>query len=241
MSETRQNQGVDRQSALFMDLLAHDVLNNNQAVMSYLELVLANPDLDAKARGYAEKAISHVKTSTILVEHAKNLMAARSADPNSYRPTDLMRSVMLAIKELPKFFPEKRVKARVVQGPNDAYVIGGALADDLVLNAFIDIARTDPGDPVAIDVRIVKSEHGGKVCWGLVLTDPSAVLLPGMRSEDFPTLLTQDSSKMVKMAGLLFSMIAAHLLGGEFSVKSLASGSGQGGEFALTLVKAGKP
>lgn len=224
-----------------MDLLSHDILNNNQAVLSYLELVLANPDLDAKARDYAEKAISHVRTSTVLVEHAKNLMAARTADPNSFRPVDLMRSVMLAIKEVPRFFPAKKIRVRVVQGPTDAYVLGDALADDLVLNAFIDIVRTDPGDEVAIDVRIIKSEQGSKMCWSLVLSDPNAVLRPGMKSEDLSALLSQDNTKMVKMAGFLFASIASHLLGGEFVAKELATGTGQGSEFVLTLVKAGKP
>jgi len=224
-----------------MDLLSHDILNNNQAVLSYLELVLANPDLDAKARDYAEKAISHVRTSTVLVEHAKNLMAARTADPNSFRPVDLMRSVMLAIKELPRFFPAREIKVRVVQAPTDAYVLGDALADDLVLNAFIDMVRTDPGDEVSIDVRIIKSERGSKMCWSLVLSDPNAVLQPGMKSVDLSALLSQDNSKMVKMAGFLFASMAAHLLGGEFDAKELVAGTGQGGEFALTLVKAGKP
>jgi hypothetical protein len=222
-----------------MDLLSHDVLNNNQAVLSYLELVLANPDLDAKARDYAEKAISHVRTSTVLVEHAKNLMAARTADPNSFRPIDLMRSVMLAIKEVPRFFPTKKIRVRVVQGPTDAYVLGDALADDLVLNAFIDMIRTDPGDEVAIDVRIIKSEQGSKMCWSLVLSDPNAVLRPGMKSENLSALLSQDNTKMVKMTGFLFASIASHLLGGEFVAKEL--GTGQGSEFVLTLVKAGKP
>ena len=224
-----------------MDLLSHDILNNNQAVLSYLELILANPQLNAKARDYAEKAISHVRTSTVLVEHAKSLMAARTTDPKSYRPIDLMRSVTLAIKELPRFFPAKTMKVRVVQGPTDAYVLGDNLADDLVLNAFIDIVRTDPGDKVVIDVRIVKSEHGGRMCWSLVLSDPSAVLQPDMKSQDLSALLSQDNSKMVKMAGFLFARIAARLLGGEFDARELAAGTGQGGEFALTLVKAGKP
>jgi hypothetical protein len=129
----------------------------------------------------------------------------------------------------------------VVQGPTDAYVLGDSLADDLVLNAFIDMVRSDPGDEVAIDVRIIKSEHSSKMCWSLVLSDPNAALQPGMISGDLSTLPTQDNSKMVKMAGFLFEKMAAQLLGGEFDARELATGTGQGGEFALTLVKAGKP
>lgn len=241
MSEEHATQGSDRRSAFFMDLLSHDILNNNQAVLSYLELALANPQLDSKSRNYAEKALSHVRISTLLVEHAKNLMAARTAEPNSFRPTDLMRSVMIAIKELPRFFPEKNVRVRVVQGPTDAYVIGGALADDLVLNSFIDMVRTDPGNEVAVDVKIVKSERGNKMCWSLMLSDPNAAFQPDMKSDDVSALISQDSSKMVRMSGFLFARMAAKLLGGEFEARDLEAGTVQGGEFALTLVKAGRP
>jgi hypothetical protein len=224
-----------------MDLLSHDILNNNQAVLSYLELVLADPDLDAKVRDHAEKAISHVRTSTALVEHAKNLMLARTADPNSIRPVDLIRSMMLAIKELPRFFSGKKVRVHVVQAPTEAYVLGGALADDLVLTAFTEIARTDPGDEVVIEVKIIKSDHNGKMCWTLVLSDQNAALQPGMMSQDLSTVLSQDNSKMVKMAGYLFARIASHLLGGELDAKEIATGATQGGQFTLTLLKAGKP
>jgi hypothetical protein len=241
LAENRPTQGIERLSAIFMDLLSHDILNNNQAILSYLELVLANPALDAKAREYAEKAISHVRTSTVLVEHAKNLMAVRTADPSSFRPIDLIRSVMIAAKELPRFFPAKKIVVHAPKGPTDAFVLGDALADDLVLNAFIDMARTDPGDEVTIDTNIIKSERAGKMCWSLVLTDPNAVLQPGMKSEDLSAILSKDNSKMVKMAGFLFARIAADLLGGEFNAKELAAGTGKGGEFTLTLVKAGKP
>jgi hypothetical protein len=241
LTESHPTEDTERQAAFFMDLLSHDILNNNQAVLSYLELVLANPNLEPKAKDYAQKAISHVRTSTVLVEQAKNLMTARTADPNSFRPIDLMRSVMLAIKELPRFFPSKQIKVRVVQGPTDAYVIGGALAEGLVLSAFVDIARIDPGNEVAIEVRVIKSENRGRMCWSLVLSDPNAVLQPGMRLEDLSALVSQDNSRMVKMAGFIFAVIATNLIGGEFDTKELAKGTGQGCELVITLVKAGKP
>lgn len=242
MSEANPTRGNERQYALFMDLLSHDILNNDQAVLSYLELLLTNPGLDAKTREYAQKAIAHVRTSTLLVENAKNLMAVRAADPNSFlRPTDLIRSVMLAVKELPRFFPSKDVKVRVVQGPPDAYVIGGALADSLVLNALTEMARADPGDEVVIEARITKSEHRNKMCWSLVLLDTNAIIQPGMKMADTATLSTGDSSKMVRMAGFLFASIATQLLGGDFDARERGPGADQGGEFILKLVKAGKP
>ena len=110
-----------------------------------------------------------------------------------------------------------------------------------MLNAFIDIVRADPGDEVDLDVKVVRSGQGNKMSWSLVLSDPNVVLQPGMKSEDISNLVTQDNSKMVRMAGFLFARIAAQLLGGEFKTRELEEAPGRGGEFTLTLVKAGKP
>ena len=72
--------------AFYMDILGHDVLNNNQAVMSYLELIIATPGIDRKVKEFAEKAVSHVRTSTILVDNVKRLVASRALDPEKLKP-----------------------------------------------------------------------------------------------------------------------------------------------------------
>lgn len=241
MIESESALGNDKHVQFFMDLLSHDILNNNQAVLSYLELVLASPDLRAKTRAYAEKAVSHVRTSSALVENAKNLMMVMSADPGARKPVDLMKSMDLAVRELPRFFPSRRIRTRLVPGPEKAYVLGHAFTQDLVLKVFLDLARADPGEEVDIEARIVKSEHEGKMCWSLVLSDKNALLQPGMRIESLPALYSQDSSRMAKMSGYVFARIAAQMLGGRFEAKESADGTGRGGQFALTLLKAGEP
>ena len=57
------------QFAFYMDLVGHDILNSNQAALGYIELMLANPGCDSALRAYAEKAFSHVRRSTMLVEN----------------------------------------------------------------------------------------------------------------------------------------------------------------------------
>ncbi len=237
MTESQASAGTTTQWAYLMDLLSHDALNNDQAVLGYLELVLADQALAAKNREYAEKAITHVRTSTLLLENARDLMAARGARATS-QDVDLIQTVKAAAKELGKFFPKKRFKIRVPKSPTEAKVSGNVLTKDLVFSAFMEMTRVDPGGTIEIDVEIVGSEKDGKPSWTLRLSDRNAVLQPGVSIEDMDAILAQDSSKMVKMSGFLFSMMGSRVLGGAFAAKEL--GGGKGVQFALSLAKAGE-
>ncbi len=230
-----------KQAAFLMDLLGHDILNNNQAILSYLELVLSNRDLDTRTRVYAEKAVPHVKTSSALVENAMSLAFVRSSDPRSTEKVDLLRAVDHAVRELPMFFPSRNIRARVVPGPQSAYVNAHAYVRDLVLKVFLDLVKADPGENIDLEVEIDGSEHKGKPCWSLALTDRNTVLQPGMRPEDRPILYSPDSSSMARTSWYVFAKLAAEMLGGEFDAFEVGEGTGSGWKFVLKFEKAGEP
>ena len=238
MTDNQAAPEVSSQWAFLMDLLSHDVLNNNQAVLSYLELVLANPETTPKDREYAEKALAQLRTSTLLLENARDMMAVRSGKSGNMQPTDLARLSKSALKELGKFFPGKRFKVRWAKESPAAIVMGNVLLKDLVFNAFVELAKADPGENVEIEARIVSSDKGGKPSWTLLLSDRNAVLQPGARIDDMEYILSQDSSRMVRVSGFLFAMMGAGILGGDFGTKDL--GEGKGVELSLRLVKAGE-
>lgn len=243
MIDKNSSSDKSRQSALFMDVLSHDVLNNNQAVLSYLELILAGPEMSARSRNYAEKAVSHIRASTVLVEDANRLIAARTLDVNALKPFDLLKAVDYARKELGGYFPAKRIKIHMEPGSKDLYVHGDTLVQHLVLNAFLDMVKLDPADDVIVKVRAMKAELNGRICWSLVLSDANAHLLPSMKS-NLSELYMQDSSKTVKLGGFLFVKTLAELLGGKFEARESAFNAKRkdtGVEFVLTLEKRGKP
>jgi len=237
LTENPQIPEKSRQLSFFMDLLGHDVLNNNQAVLSYLELLLSTQDLSPKARSYAEKAISHVRTSTVMVENAKRLMAAQTLDPNELKPLDLIWSIEAASRELKRFFPDRKIKVNLHSATKEAYVLGNSLAQDLVMNVMLNAVRTNAAEDVSIDVSVKKATHGGRPCWSMVLEDKMGVLPDMLKTGDLAPIFSQDSSKTVRMAGFLFAKMIADILGGKFE----AASSEKGAEFTLTLVEAGGP
>jgi len=225
-----------------MDLLGHDILNNNQAVLGYLELVLAAPGTDRTSKKFAEKAVSHVRTSTILIENIKRLLATRATDPDSFKSIALQSSVSLSERDLIKFFPDKKLKIRVAPGVERAFVIGNSAAQDLIMNSMVNMVRLDPNDEVNLSIELKEVQLKGKMCWKISLEDPNAELPPALRGRDVESIYLQDSSTAVRLSGVLFAKMIAQRLGGDFEAQELqAKGQKKGAAFIITLRKASGP
>lgn len=242
MAERRHPADRDDKFAFYMDLLGHDILNNNQAVLGYLELVLAAPGTDRTSKKFAEKAVSHVRTSTILIENIKRLLATRATDPDSFKSIALQSSVSLSERDLIKFFPDKKLKIRVAPGVERAFVIGNSAAQDLIMNSMVNMVRLDPNYEVNLSIELKEVQLKGKMCWKISLEDPNAELPPALRGRDVESIYLQDSSTAVRLSGVLFAKMIAQRLGGDFEAQELqAKGQKKGAAFVITLRKASGP
>ena len=223
-----------------MDLLGHDLLNNNQAVMSYLELLLASPSIDQAVRRYAEKAMSHIKTSTLLTENVKRLIATRNAEPESFGPIDIAEAVQRSAASVQRFFPGRSV--RVTLSPDiKAYVLGESIAEDLVMNVLVSAIRLDRSESPILKATLAEAVYKDKRCWRLRIENPNAELPPFLRREDVEAVYDQDISVVVKTTGLLFAKMIAVNLGGNFEIEPLDQKQPKGGAaFIVTLRKVDK-
>jgi len=241
---TEQKHLADRDDkfTFYMDLLGHDILNNNQAVLGYLELVLAAPGTDKTTKKFAEKAVSHVRTSTILIENIRRLLVTRSADPHSFRPLALQSSFSLSERDLVKFFPNKKLKVRVPPEAERAFVIGNSAAKDLIMNSMVNLVKLDPNDEVNLSIELKEVQLKGNMCWRISLTDPNAELPSALRGRDVESIYLQDSSTAVKLSGVLFAKMIAQKLGGDFEAQEIqGKGQKKGASFIITLRKASGP
>jgi light-regulated signal transduction histidine kinase (bacteriophytochrome) len=209
------------QFVFYMDLLGHDVLNNNQAVLSYLELILATPGVDKKVKDFAEKAVSHVRTSTVLVDNVKKLMASKGIEPETLKPIDIVKSIERAESELRRHFPGKKIRLEIVALPKSAFVLGDNYAADLVLNVFITAVRLNPGDDIVLSATLVEEKYRGKPAWAMRVEDRNSQLPPFLDGEGVAATYSQDISTAVKTTGVLFAKMIAGNLGGDFEAHSL--------------------
>lgn len=228
--------------AYFMDLASHDVLNNNQAVLGYLDLILASPGLDQPLRKFAEKAVTQVRISTLLVEDIRSLMTLREPGGSELRPVMLESALARAERELKATFPSKTITLRGVESSRDAAVLGDSRAETLILTALVNAVKMDPSDDVTIDVTAREAKREGGHFWELGFEDRAALLPESVKGEKIDALYLRDSSTAVKLAGLLFADMMAARLGGAFEVSELGQGAEKRGlRFKIFLRKAGVP
>jgi light-regulated signal transduction histidine kinase (bacteriophytochrome) len=230
-----------KQLAFYMDMLGHDILNSNQAVLGYLELILSTSSTDKAVTKYVEKAVSHIRTSTILIENIKRLMAAREADPNSFKPADLMAAILRSERDLRRHFPDKKVRLSISPRVEEAFVLGGSFAENLVLNLMVSIVGLDRNEEMELSLMLKEIDCGGRMCWSMTVEDKNARLPPAIKDKNIDAVYQQDSSTAVKMAGLLFAKMMAVSLGGDFDAHQLGKTEDEGSAFVLVLRKAGKP
>jgi len=227
------------QFAFYMDLVGHDILNNNQAVLGYLELILANPGSDKTVKRYAEKAYSHVRTSTMLVENGKRLMAVRGRVEEPLKPMDIGGTLERSQRDVSRFFPDKKVKVHLGELPKEAKALGNSAAEDLIMSAMVSAVRLDPREEVELNVKLVPAMFRGAECWALTIEDAGAELPPSIKDKDIKCVYLLDSSVAVKLSGLLFTKMVAEMLGGDFDAYELSGRKDRpGAGFTLTLRRA---
>jgi hypothetical protein len=207
--------------AFYMDLLGHDVLNNNQAVLSYLELISATPGIGKNTKLLAEKAVSHVRTSTVLIENVKRLIAARDIQLDKLKPTDLIKSIEKAEIGLLRHFPAKRIRLERLGLPKNAIVLGDSYADELILNVLITAVRLSLSDDISLGIRCAIGEAKRKPVWITSVEIDDVQLPPFLDGESVSATYQQDISTAVKTTGFLFAKMLAESLGGDFEVRSI--------------------
>ena len=232
----------EQKFAYYMDLLSHDVLNNNQAVLGYLELILASGVVDKKTRKYAEKAVSHIRTSTILVDNVKRLMTTRDMDSSELKPTDLMVAMNSAERDVVRMFPDRKITVKTPSGGPGMRVIGDNAATDLVLNLLVSMVRLDPSDAITLELKVSEQIVQGRECLQITLEDPTAQMPRMAKDKPIEDAYQEDSSIAVRMVGILYCKMMAVMLGGGFEVRELSPKTEpKGAAFVATLLKAGEP
>jgi hypothetical protein len=206
-------------------------------VLGYLELILDSGGIDTTVHKYAERAVSHIRTSTILVDNVKRLMITRKKEASDLRPINLALAMNSAAREIERMFPDRRISVRFPPSDEKINVIGDEAANDLVLNMLVSMVRLDQSYAINLVLQASEVEVDGKDSWKISLEDKTAEIPQMAKDRPIEDAFREDSSIAVKMVGLLYCKMNAEALGGSF--EALVPGS-KGALFVATLLKAGE-
>ena len=228
------------QLRFYMDLVGHDILNNNQAVLTYLELILQSPHIDKEVKKFAERASSHARASNLLVEDIKTIVSARRIQVKTLRTVDLISAVEKAEKEALMLFPSRKMRFENSFAVSSAPVAGEGIIETLMMNIIVDAIRQDQAEDPTISVKVQAAEPPDEDMWMVRVEVRNASLPAFVRTGGIDAVYSQDSSKAVKVVGILFATMAAQSLGATFEVHDLAQKvEKRGVAFILRFKKAG--
>ncbi|MDO8056224.1 MAG: PAS domain S-box protein, partial [Candidatus Hermodarchaeota archaeon] len=136
----------------FTDLMAHDLNNINQAILSALEIALLNHDITSDLRSQIQVALDQVERSSALIGRvkkfsqigaAKSLLEVRDVEPD-------FRSALKAVKQA---FPAKTIRVDTNIHPGEFQVLADDLLVDLFYNLLHNAVKFDRKEKCNLEVK----------------------------------------------------------------------------------------
>ena len=212
-----------------MDLLSHDIQNNNQAILSYLELIMSTPGTDSRTRRYAEKAASQLRTGAVLLENVRKTVDAIKASGRTMFSVDAISALAEAEAKLITLFPDRQISVNTVKFTEDPIVLGSEITRDLLLNVLVNVVQLDSGEKVSVTIRLENAERLGQSYLRIRIEDRAMMLPPILKGDLSETASTLDPSKTVKLAGLMFASLMTETLGGRLEADESVKGDSSAG------------
>lgn len=216
---------VEEEFQVFMDLISHDILNINQAVLSAIELMTESSKTDEKTRRHARRAESEIRISTQIFESMKALCLTRKTGNMPSELVNLNEAVKNAISNAADMFPDQQVRIELEESNEKAVVSGGIIVHEVLTNTLMGMIRLDASDQASVKVRISKEGVHGVNHWVVRLNDENVAVPSTPEFETIGEVSAEARTKMGRMAGLIMARMMVEKLGGAFETEPKAKGS----------------
>lgn len=154
----------------YLDLMAHDIQNFNQAIIGYLEMILGTSSLDPRLERYAQGAFRQVMQTAQLIAHLKKIADVRSHGRESLERRDLKEILEKSTTNLQSRL-DKKLVAITLDCPDTACPI--LAGDDIneLMDLLVSVAmRYSLSDLLHIRVSVSAEQRNGRKFWCVVMS-----------------------------------------------------------------------
>jgi len=220
----------------YLDLMAHDIQNFNQAIIGYLEMIMGTSSLDPRLERYAQGAFRQVMQTAQLIAHLKKIADVRSHGRENLQRRDLREVLHRSTTNLQSRL-DKKLVAITLDCPEGSYPI--MAGDDIneLLDLLVSIAmRYSLSDLLHIKVTVSAEQRDGTKSWAVVMSGNnlrlSTPVVRCMMSEDY------SGCQMIERPDLqlLIARAIIETLGG--SIETRHNDNGRGDGFVIRIPQA---
>lgn len=212
----------------YMDLMSHDLQNFNQAIMGYLEMIMATENLDPKLERYAKGALRQVLATSQLIAHLKKIAQIREIGQGAMAKKDLKQLLTKSITDLQSRLDKGNVAIWFEPPQGEFPIMASDDIEDMLELLVSAMVRYSMSDLVHLKMALSSETRDGKNYWtievygkNLRLAEP---VVKCMMSQDFA------GCQMLERPDLQLLVIRAIIetQGGWVETRTLENGRGDG-------------
>jgi signal transduction histidine kinase len=140
----------------YLDLMSHDILNFNQAVLSYLEITLNDASTSEETRHYLLSAIDQIRNSSQLIDDVKKMARLEQVNSDAFDTLSLEGVIQGSIEDLRLMHPDMHIEVSVRNDAGHVNVKGTDVLGDVFLNLLANAVRQDQSEEPVIEVTITR-------------------------------------------------------------------------------------
>lgn len=203
--------------------MAHDLLNFNQAVLGYLELVSSKKIPEDDIRRYINSAIEQVRNSSQLIEDIQKITRLGMLEEREIGEINLTRIIDESINDIEFLYPERKIKIDFRKEDEEVFVTGTDFLYDVVINILTNSVKFSGSDEVSIDISFSRPATSERLVdtivedYGTGIPDKVKDALMGNKESDA-------KSRRARGFGLVFVRAIAKHFGGSLILDDRVSG-----------------
>jgi PAS domain S-box-containing protein len=216
-----------------VDLMAHDLNNINQGILSALEILLHDPSFPEQLEVRLKDAIAQVERSAYLIDSVKRFQRI-DVEPLQLKRVDPFNPLQSAIWAAERAHPSKQLFVTSNIRKGQYHVLADGFLSELFFNILHNAAKYDRSDRVTIDVRANKIRD--KRSLRIQIMDHG----PGIPDEEKERIFSRLTSRRtgVKGSGIGLTLVnqILHRYGGKISITDRVKGDHtQGANFVMLI------
>jgi signal transduction histidine kinase len=140
----------------YLDLISHDILNFNQAVLSYLEITLNNASTSEETRHYLLSAIDQIRNSSQLIDDVKKMTRLEQVSSDTFDTLSLDEVIKESIEDLRSIHHDRQIEVSVRNQAGHVNVKGTDVLGDVFTNLLTNAVRHDQSKKPVVEVIITR-------------------------------------------------------------------------------------
>jgi signal transduction histidine kinase len=141
------------------DLMAHDINNLHQGIMSSLELILEDDEFPEHLRNIAQSAIKQVNRSVSLINNVKKFSMVNQEEL-VLQKTDPADALTAAIQTVKQSFPNRKISISTNLESGTYCIMSNEFLQDVFYNLLHNAVKFTLSDEVSIDVTTSLVDDG---------------------------------------------------------------------------------